>query len=281
MSSGKRDADAAFEMPPDVDDEHCPKRMRSYEPDVCVIVGGEKFYHYGCILSNCSEYFNALLASNMKEGTTKVIEFKEKDPEEWKMVARFLEPSAAIHVDIPLEDMEVLVKWFSELEMTGFLSFCDRAVERFVEKQRQNGGFKKCLNSSSRWGLDTSTGRYTSNEANIVSVQEGKAVVEKVLEQAEFSVRYDLKYAIKECAATFSSVLDKCLQLLEDTQSIVRLSSLVKNEEMRAHLLPSIKKMLPDEVPEMKEEDLVDSPLLVGAIALKVKNEELVFKSKR
>lgn len=111
----RRKQESAFVMPDDVDDVHCPKKLRSSQPDVKVVVGGESFYHYSSIFCNCSDYFDAMLASNMKEGATKAIEFPDMYPDEWKHVYHFFEPAAATHVDIDVESISMLVPWFSEL----------------------------------------------------------------------------------------------------------------------------------------------------------------------
>ena len=70
--------------------------IRSQAPDVTVLIGSgdskQKFKCYKVMLSFASEYLDAMLSSSMKEGEMNVIEFPDKDPEEWKLFYDFISP---------------------------------------------------------------------------------------------------------------------------------------------------------------------------------------------
>lgn len=59
------------------------------DPDVEVIVGNSLFRHHSLILCYASEYFDCMLSSGMQEAQTKRIEFRDKHPDEWRVVYKF------------------------------------------------------------------------------------------------------------------------------------------------------------------------------------------------
>lgn len=236
------------------EDEHCPTRLRSSEPDVSVIVGGELFRHYSVILSTCSDYFDAMLSSNMKEGSTKVIEFPDKDPNEWKLVYKFFEPAAASHADLSVHCIEVLAPWMSELGMTGALSCCDRSLHSFIVKYKEV--YRKSLKGHEK------------------ASSKSKDFVKTVLEYAGFSALYGMPDTMQECLTILKCVLEKSLMNFDMVNSIRDLVSLSTFEAPRKFLLPSVRKLLPSIVEEIDEEDLVKNDLLAGMIYQAVKLTE-------
>jgi hypothetical protein len=107
------------------------KRRCLDEPDCKVIVGGVEFHHHSFILCFASEYFDTMLSSGMQEAQNKVIEFPDKDPEEWKLVYPFLEPrsvSTSVEVKITKENAKAVLPWFHEFGLTKLLQESDEKL---------------------------------------------------------------------------------------------------------------------------------------------------------
>ncbi|KAL7544267.1 hypothetical protein ACHAWF_007654 [Thalassiosira exigua] len=114
-----------------------PKKIRCQSPDVVVAVGrGESMQEFECykvVLSFASPYFNTMLGANMAEAHSNRIEFPDRDPEEWKLLYNFIDPSMigeAKHRDTPI-DSDIAMKltpWFHEFQMESFLEKCDNVL---------------------------------------------------------------------------------------------------------------------------------------------------------
>ena len=79
-------------------DERSPsKRLKSMAPDVTVVVGGRKFRHYKVLLCMGCSFFDTMLSTSnaMKESQENRIEFPDKDPDEWEVVYKFLDPTVS------------------------------------------------------------------------------------------------------------------------------------------------------------------------------------------
>ena len=107
--------------------------VRSQAPDVTVSVGSgdtkQEFKCYKVILSFASDYLDAMLSSSMKEGEMGVIDFPDKDPEEWKLFYDFISPQnigKPNHIaEINNENVTVLLPWFHELSIDAYVNECD------------------------------------------------------------------------------------------------------------------------------------------------------------
>ncbi|KAL7548667.1 hypothetical protein ACHAWF_011937 [Thalassiosira exigua] len=106
--------------------------IRYQSPDVVVAVGSgddmQEFECYKIALSFASPYFDAMLSSDMAEANSSRIEYPDKDPEEWKLLYKFLDPrrmgdsnSHVINVDVAMK----LTPWFHEFQMESFVKKCD------------------------------------------------------------------------------------------------------------------------------------------------------------
>lgn len=106
------------------------KKVKSRPPDVIVSVGSgdnkQEFECYGVTLSFASEYLDAMLGSSMREGTMNIIEFPEKDPEEWKSLYEFISPETNRTAKITNKNVLVLIPWFHEFQMAGYVNECDK-----------------------------------------------------------------------------------------------------------------------------------------------------------
>jgi len=74
----------------DEEDNVLPKRFKAMEPDVTIVIAGKEFYHYKYDLCEISDFFDNMLAANMRESKENRIEFKDKNPDEWVDVYRLL-----------------------------------------------------------------------------------------------------------------------------------------------------------------------------------------------
>lgn len=256
MSSSNRSAEEAFEFPAEVvDEEHCPKRLRSSDPDVCVVVGGEKFYYYGSILSYSSEYFDAALTSFFQEGTTRTFNFPDKSAEEWKLVYRFLEPTTGAAVpEITEDNLSVFVPWFSLLGMAEWINRCDRIIKKVMISKH------------------ASINQHDASNNYIASSSIGQSLVADVINMLELCTQYDLKASIAEGISALKSGT-KCAKLWNES-NINGLISVMKNHTTtRESLMPFIKESLPDSVPDdMDSEALLQNPLLPALLSLSVKH---------
>jgi hypothetical protein len=106
------------------------------EPDLKVLVGGETFFHNSKLFCRASEYFDRMLASDMRESNTMTIEFPDGDPKEWVRLCRYVEPRStftpypltAEKMHVGEEDAKTVFQWFHLFGMTNLLQECDERL---------------------------------------------------------------------------------------------------------------------------------------------------------
>jgi hypothetical protein len=111
-------------------DDRPPKRARTEQPYVTIIVGGEKFRHSRQVLCNASEVFERKLNFNVSESLSSTTVFPHGDPEDWKLFASFLEPLSG--AKITQSNVEMLVPWFHEFGIANMLNECDKVYYRKI-----------------------------------------------------------------------------------------------------------------------------------------------------
>ncbi|KAL7527964.1 hypothetical protein ACHAWF_002380, partial [Thalassiosira exigua] len=122
------------------------KSIRYQTPDVIVAVGqGEAMQEFECYkvaLSFASPYFDTMLSAGMAEANSNRIEFPDKDPEEWKLLYQFIDPSMIGDINHNRSiDGVVAIKltpWFHEFQMDSFVQTCDGVLSkkvRFLSKK--------------------------------------------------------------------------------------------------------------------------------------------------
>jgi len=246
-------------------EEYCPKRLRSADPDVKVIVGEKTFLHYSTLLCNCSDYFDAMLSSEMKEGQTKIIKFPDKDPTEWEQVYQFIGSPAA--TDLNEENLSMLVPWFSELRMVEWLSRSDRVLKDCMIVHKKD--FDDMIRRTRQSG---------NNDVNL-----GTNIVEKVLDKVELCVFYELPSSLSEGLSFLDRILKEYLFFF-DQSCIDRLLDILRKDAPRECLWPSIKPRLQFKVQEMEPELLIENPLLGNVLLLEAKlclSRQSVFHARR
>ena len=115
---------------------NAPKKIRSQPPDVTIAVGRgdamQEFEAHKVALSFASPYFDAMLSMEMKESSDGRIEFLDKDPEEWKLFYRCIDPSrmSAAKPDpiITAENAKTLIPWFHEFQMDSYKEEADKIL---------------------------------------------------------------------------------------------------------------------------------------------------------
>mmetsp|Transcript_6012 Transcript_6012/g.13637 ORF Transcript_6012/g.13637 Transcript_6012/m.13637 type:complete len:294 (+) Transcript_6012:113-994(+) len=126
-----------------------PKKIRSSSPDVIVAVGqGDAMREFECYkiaLSFASPYFDAMLSTNMAENNDSRIEFPEKDPAEWELFYRFIDPiqiGVAKHdIIIHEKNAKILTPWFHEFQMEAYVGECDQILLKKIGPSLKEGRF--------------------------------------------------------------------------------------------------------------------------------------------
>lgn len=261
---------SSFITPADVDKEHCPKRIRSAEPDVKVIVGGEAFYHYGVLLSLASEYFDSMLSSDMIEGETKVVEVPDKDPKEWRQLFQFFDSrTSAPGGELTEEDYRYikLLPWFSELRIKEGLNHCDVILkDRILKNKMKKGSELKITVGNAK--------AYFRCEVPLLSMD-----FQILMNEAELCTRFSLPNAMDESLLILKKVLERNMFFLCSNWLARQLVLLLKDETTRNYLLPTLLKKLPDDIiPDMEPKELVDSLLLPCVIMQEAHVDRLKYK---
>lgn len=111
------------------------------DPDVEVLVGNSLFRHHSLILCYASEYFDCMLSSGMQEAQTKRIEFRDKNPDEWRIVYKFFEPRSH-ESDAAIKGISTtnkfLVQWFHMFNMNKLLVECDDVLSKELTSSRSS-----------------------------------------------------------------------------------------------------------------------------------------------
>jgi hypothetical protein len=144
-----------------IEERTLPKRLRSSEPDVTVVVGGVEFFHYKLILCMSCSFFDTAFSSQMKETQNGCcrIEFPDKNPDEWPQVHRFLDPFESVGVEdllevVPTEGngtgLEIiqLLQWFDYLGLVALVKKADQVAAKKLKYHYEN---ENCGPSHSLW----------------------------------------------------------------------------------------------------------------------------------
>lgn len=117
--------------------------IESQAPDVVIVVGDgnrrQEFACYRLFLSSASRHFGQLFSATAATTELQRIEWKDKDPDEWKLFYSFVDPATLRNAAITPENVEVLVRWFHGFGMAGLLAECDAvlATKLLLEKDEQ------------------------------------------------------------------------------------------------------------------------------------------------
>lgn len=238
--------------------ECCPKRLRSADPDVTLIVGDKTFSHYSAILCNCSDYFDAMLSSTMKEGQTKRIEFPDKTPDEWELVYSFI--GAPATTDLTQDNLPMLVPWFSVLQMKEWLSRSDWVLSQLLTQHQQD--FLKFITvSTTNRPRQGSTSSAFGDAPTPTPCQRGIDLLDVVMDKLELSLQYNLQSSRDMGLSVVKYSLQNYLFFFTE-QSLRCLVTMLHDDMAREELWPSIMPYLHESVRNMEPEDLIGCPLL-------------------
>ncbi len=229
------------------EEEASCKRMRFMEPDVIVVVSDVEFQHYSQILCGNCEYFDTMLASNMKERKEMRIHFPDKDPEEWKVVCQFLE--SGISCKAPelseLEPHEImsLVPWFHELGIHQLVEECDVAVAtrisdnlvEFDPEELANVALKYGLKRAQQGLIDYTFPLWYKDEFTIYDA----AVIRKLLVEYPGMWNDLCKHHVLPCRMSFLDEANRKQHMDSPTFDFLLLATSERNKD--EDVVPSIK----------------------------------------
>ena len=136
-----------------------PKRIRSSEPDLKVVIGSEddnsgagdgegktgdggdaekqqanmvtKWYH-SQTLATKSKYIDALLAAPMKESESRTITFPNITPATWELMMKFIDNPLASRT-MKAKDVIMVAKYYDKYEFAEGTKLCDHVLEEYFK----------------------------------------------------------------------------------------------------------------------------------------------------
>ena len=135
-----------------------PKRIRSSEPDLKVVIGSDdnagagdgkgqngdsddaeeqpasmvtKWY-YSQALATKSKYIDALLAAPMKESESRTITFPDITPATWELMIKLIDDPIASRT-MKAEDVVKVATYYDKYEFTGGTKLCDHVLEEYFK----------------------------------------------------------------------------------------------------------------------------------------------------
>lgn len=211
------------------------KRMKGVEHDLTVIVGGQEFHHYSSILRCASDYFDRMLSTPMKEGTTMVVNFPTKEPSEWREVYKFMDPRSSRRAKITNRNVGRLLPWFHELDLPDLMEECDEVLSRMIAN-------------------------YETVQAERTDIKRARLLMKDLVNQVKISMFYNLKKAFVKGIAVLKHLVENEPSLF-DHVSCPRLLDVLENDVARESLWPSIRrKLVTKRLLTSSAQDVLDHP---------------------
>lgn len=109
------------------------KQLKSYEPDLDVVVGpGQQVFRYhGAILASYSAYIDTMLSTPMREQDTMRITFPDIEPDVWTKLIKFLETGGSR--EMQLTDVIELLPIYDQYDFQGAVKMCDISIHGMLE----------------------------------------------------------------------------------------------------------------------------------------------------
>eukprot|EP00928_Gymnodinium_smaydae_P100216 TRINITY_DN9785_c0_g1_i1.p1 TRINITY_DN9785_c0_g1~~TRINITY_DN9785_c0_g1_i1.p1 ORF type:complete len:254 (-),score=47.26 TRINITY_DN9785_c0_g1_i1:181-891(-) len=98
--------------------------------DLEVIVEDVTFKESSAVMALSSPVFSAMLRSSMREGKMKIIRLEQKAAEEYAMFREYFKPRAINAHVMTIEDVDKLLPWFHEYQMSFMLHECEELLLR-------------------------------------------------------------------------------------------------------------------------------------------------------
>lgn len=195
------------------------------ELDLLVVVGGEEFWENSTDLGCFSDYFQEVLGSGMKESQERKIEWKLRDPQEWKLIRELLKPNSL--VDITETNIQIVVDWYEFLQVPGGLQKCDKALRDIMDAHLHR--IFVC-----------GDGDHNENENKTCVREERCEIIGAILEataisvhcKLELSKQFGIKCLVEDCLSRLEA---PTLEHFQQFESILRLDS--QSKECRDYLL--------------------------------------------
>jgi hypothetical protein len=125
-----------------------PKKIRSSEPDLKVVIGSEageagtadgaehegevtKLYNSPSLAAK-SKYIDALLAAPMKESNSRTITFPDIPPATWELMMKLIDDPVASRT-MMAEDVAKVAKYYDKYEFIGGTKLCDHVLEEYFK----------------------------------------------------------------------------------------------------------------------------------------------------
>lgn len=146
------------------------KRLRSSEPDLCIMVGADgdtKEYHYHSqVMASHSSYIDTTLATPMKESQSLRLNFPDITPVKWNLMMKYLDPLQARSLD--MEHAMKLAPYYDKYSFTSGLRVCDDVLTGIFKSNCGKQNIVQHLNAKPNPDLDTLISIFLlANDANL------------------------------------------------------------------------------------------------------------------
>ena len=137
----------------------CRSKTRClYEPDLLVVIGQRQFHHYSTSLAYTCKTIRDEIASaefdysNRQQKRRRrrrrrsrrgprlqaTIEFPDRDPNEWFLVAPFVDSTMEKNVELTEDTVDILLPWFVMLGAKSMIAQCDQVYAQMINTNRIN-----------------------------------------------------------------------------------------------------------------------------------------------
>lgn len=181
------------------------RRLRSITPDAIVVVGEKEYECFKVSLCCASDYLDALLESTTKVDNMSRIVLEDKDPKEWEIFYKTIDPLIRIgevRPENPIDENNavMLTRWFHEFKMESHLKECDSILKKKFIDATHWIDYKRLHLNKSFW---ISEGR---NES-----------FHELIDLLKHSCTYDLRQTSSVANKTFGFLLEHEPQLFNTT----------------------------------------------------------------
>jgi hypothetical protein len=177
------------------------RKLRSVAPDVIVAVGDKEYDCFKVALCCASDHFDTLFETATQENNNSRIELKDKDPKEWEIFYKAIDPLVRIGEVTPENAIDednavMLTKWFYDFKMDSHLKECDVILKKKFIAATHWIDHKKLQLSRAYW-----------------KSAESKDSFLQLIDLLKHSCTYDLRQTSSVANKTFGYLLEHELQL--------------------------------------------------------------------
>ena len=118
--------------------ERTPKKLRSSEPDLQIILGtGDDVstqWHHSSLLAAKSKYIDTMLSTQMREQASRTITFPDISPAVWEKMNTFLDDPLAARKMKP-EDVRDIALFYDKYEFTLGCKLCEEVIVEYFDSE--------------------------------------------------------------------------------------------------------------------------------------------------